>query len=127
MRRRIVKNYVGRSTIGRREVSIRVNKSGLSAGGVQRYAVAVRFTAESSRKASNNGYVAVEIDDEMRRLYFVTASKEEGYKLTASSRNGENTSIAFTVDNIEKWREYIGDYDLKKDTSDGSYYIDLPV
>lgn len=126
MRRRIIKNNVGKSTIGRKEVAIRINKSGLSAIGKQRYAVAVRFTEESAKKASQNGYVAVEIDDETMRLYFVTASKEEGYKLTASTRKGANTSITFTVDNIEGWRRYVGDYDLHKDVSDGTYYIDLP-
>lgn len=126
MRRRIIKNNVGKSTIGRKEVAIRINKSGLSAIGKQRYAVAARFTEESAKKASQNGYVAVEIDDETMRLYFVTASKEEGYKLTASTRKGANTSITFTVDNIEEWRRYVGDYDLHKDVSDGTYYIDLP-
>lgn len=126
MRRRIIKNNVGKSTIGRKEVAIRINKSGLSASGDQRYTVAARFTVDSAKKASKNGYVAVEIDDETRRLYFVTASKEEGYKLTASTRKGANTSITFTVDDIEEWRKYVGDYDFKKDVSDGSYYIDLP-
>lgn len=126
MRRRIIKNNVGKSTVGRKEVAIRINKSGLSASGKQRYTVAARFTADSAKKASKNGYVAVEIDDETRRLYFVTASKEEGYKLTASTRNGANTAITFTVDDIEEWRKYVGDYDFKKDVSDGTYYIDLP-
>lgn len=126
MRRRIVKSYVGRSTIGRKEVAIRVNKSGLSANGTQRYVVAIRFTPDSVRKASNNNYVAIEIDDEQKRLYFVTASKEEGYKLTASTSKRAHTSISFTVDDIEEWRTYIGDYDFKKDISDGTYYIDLP-
>lgn len=126
MRRRIDKHNIGRSTQGRKEVALRINKSGLSAKGEQRYSIAARFAGGSHVKASSNGYVAVEIDDEAHRLYFVTASSSEGYKLTSSSKNGTCMSITFTVEDIDEWKPYVGDYDLKKDVTDGTYYIDLP-
>ena len=126
MSKRIVKNNTGRSALGRKEVALRINKSGLAADGSQRYQVAARFTDDSIVKVSSSGYVAVEIDDEENKLYFVTASSNEGYKLTSSNKNSKFKSISFTVDDIEVWRGFVGDYDLKKDISDGSYYIDLP-
>ena len=127
MRTRISKNYVGRGTAGRKEVSLRINKSGLSADGKQRFVVAVRFTADAAKKASGSGYVAVEIDDETNRLYFVTASPSDGYKLIVSSKNGSAKSITFAVGCIDEWEALVGEYDLKKDVSDNSYYIDIAI
>ena len=127
MRQRIAKNQVGRSGCSRKEVALRINKSGLSADGEQRYVIAVRFTEDSQKKASSSGYIALELDDDTNRLYFVTAKQADGYKLSASGRNSKFKSITFSVNNIESWRPLIGDYDMKKDIADGTYYIDLPA
>ena len=98
------------------------------ADGTQRYAVAARFSGDAAKKASKTEYVVMELDDETNRLYFITASPENGYKLIPTSKNGvsERKTATFTVDNVAEWRGYIGDYDLIKDVSDGTYYIDLP-
>ena len=125
MRKRITKDYVGRGAANRKEVAFRINKSGLSADGKQRFAVAIRFTGEAAKKASANDYVAMEIDDETNRLYFVTATQKDGYKLTASSKNGKCKSVTFAVEIIDEWKPLVGEYDLKKDISDNTYYIDI--
>ena len=125
MRKRIIKDGNGRGTTHRKEVSLRVNKSGLSADGNQRYVIAIRFAESAIKKASSSQYVAVEVDDETNRLYFVTAEQNEGYKLTASGKGAKVKSITFSVRNIESWRPLVGDYDMKKDVSDNTYYIDI--
>lgn len=125
MRHRITKMNTGRSAINRKEVAIRINKSGLSADGEQRFVVAIRFTDNAQKKASSSGYIVVETDDELNRLYFITAKQSEGYKLTASGKNSKFKSITFAVNHIDDWRTLAGDYDMKKDTNDNTYYIDL--
>lgn len=125
MREKIKKNNAGRGAVGRKEVALRINKSGLSADGTQRYVIAVRFTDESYKKASNTEYVLPEIDFDESRLYFVAATREEGYKLTNSSKSGTYKSITFSVNNIAKWKGFVGDYDLLKDRNSGDYYIDF--
>lgn len=89
------------------------------------YAIAARFTPDSVSKVSKTGYVAVEIDREEKRLYFVPENKEEGYKLTASSSGSAKTVITFNVDDIKEWQRYVGEYNLCKDVSSNDYYIDL--
>ena len=125
IRRRIDKNNVGRRT-ERKEVAIRINKAGLTAKGQQRYSVAVRFTSEGAKKASKNDYAAVELDDETNRMYFVTATEIDGFKLSKSSKSGDGKVLTFTAEDKTEWEKYVGDYDLHKDVNDGSYYIDLP-
>lgn len=124
MRERIVKQSVKRGRTDIKEVALRINKSGLNAEGHQRFVVAVRFTDNSYKKVSNTGYVAVEIDRDMSRLYFVPSSNEVGYKLSCS-RGGSFKSITFTVADIDEWRGYVGDYNLLKDVDENVYYIDL--
>ena len=125
MRHRIAKANVGRSTINRKDVALRINKSGLSADGNQRYVVAIRFTDNAYKKASKSEYVVLEIDDEFNRLYFITAEQDEGYKLTASGKNAKFKSITFAVNHIDDWEALVGDYDMKKDINYNTYYIDL--
>ncbi len=125
MRHRITKINTGRSAINRKEVALRINKSGLSADGEQRFVVAIRFTENAQKKASSSGYIVVEVDDELNRLYFITSKQNEGYKLTASGKNAKFKSITFAVNHIDDWRALVGDYDMKKDTNDNTYYIDL--
>ena len=125
MRHKIVKANIGRSASNRKEVALRINKSGLSANGEQRFVVAVRFTENAAKKASGSGYVALELDDDLNRLYFITASQSDGYKLTGSGRATKFKCISFTASNVDEWRDLVGGYDMKKDTTDNSYYIDL--
>lgn len=122
MRRRITKGSIGRSAVGK-EVSVKVIKAGLSVDGTQRWNASIRFLGDSYKKASSGDYVAIEVDDEQKRLYFVTADEKEGFKLSTSSVNCK--TVSFTVNDVTEWEQRIGEYDLKKDISDGSYYIDI--
>ena len=110
----------GRNGTSTKEISLRIHKSGLNATGNQRHVVAIGFHYDSHKKASSTNRVVPEIDWEASRLFFV--SNEQGFKL--SGDKGVKT-ISFTVDDVEKWRAYIGDYDLLKDFESGDYYIDL--
>lgn len=125
MRERISKHHCGKSGSGKKEVTITINKSGLSAKGEVKYAVAVRFAHESVKKISKTGFAAIEIDREMKRLYFVPEDKNEGYRISCPANRASRPVISFTVNNIDEWRGYAGEYDLCKDVSDGSYYVDL--
>lgn len=125
MRYRISKKSAGRGAINRKEVALRINKSGLLAGGEQRYSVVMRFTEEAQKKATSSGFVILEVDTDFNRLYFITANEKDGYKLTASDENAKVKSFSFTPISIDSWRPLIGDYEMKKDVNDNTYYIDL--
>ena len=125
-RERFVKSVVGKGAKRKKEVSIRLNKSGLSADGAQRWVVCARFTPEARPKISSTDWCVPELDREAKRLYFVTATEEEGYKLTASRAVNTYKSISFSVPDVEEWRKFEGLYDLKKDVAENLYYIDLP-
>ncbi len=125
MRIRITKNSVGKSSLNRKEVALRINKSGLSADGKQRYSLAIRFAGESYKKASSSDFVALELDNEENKLFFITANQADGFKLSSSSKNSSWKYIAITIDNVDEWKNRVGDYDLKKDKTENCYYIDL--
>lgn len=125
MRRKITKALKGRATTNRKEVALRINRSGLSAKGLPRYVLAVRFTDESYKKASRTEYVGVEIDDELSRMYFVSSNNIEGYKLSASGKTSKYKSISFSIDDLDEWSDKVGDYDLLKDNNEQLYYIDF--
>jgi len=127
MRYRISKKSAGRGTTNRKEVALRINKAGLLTDGEQRYSVALRFTEEAQKKASSSGFVVLEIDTDFNRLYFLTATEKDGYKLTASKKKKEAKvkSFSFTPSSIDSWRPLVGDYEMKKDVNDNTYYIDL--
>lgn len=125
MRRKITKALKGRATTNRKEVALRINRSGLSAKGLPRYVLAVRFTDESYKKASRTEYVGVEIDDELSRMYFVSSDNIEGYKLSASGKSSKYKSISFSIDNVDEWSDKVGDYDLLKDNNEQLYYIEF--
>lgn len=123
MRERIKKGAAGRNNIGRKEVLIKINKSGLTARGEQRYALAARFADESYKKVSSNGYAAVEIDRELRRIYFVPAEPDEGFKFVGT-KTEHNKSLTFSIRSRDDWEETEGNYYLLKDPKEGTYYID---
>ena len=125
MRRKITKALKGRATTNRKEVALRINRSGLSAKGLPRYVLAVRFTDESYKKASRTEYVGVEIDDELSRMYFVSSDNIEGYKLSASGKSSKYKSISFSIDSVDEWSDKVGDYDLLKDNNEQLYYIEF--
>lgn len=125
MRRKITKALKGRATTNRKEVALRINRSGLSAKGLPRYVLAVRFTDESYKKASRTEYVGVEIDDELSRMYFVSSNNIEGYKLSASGKTSKYKSISFSIEDLDEWADKVGDYDLLKDNNEQLYYIDF--
>lgn len=115
MRQRIEKGVRGHYSYGDKEVR-------LSIQGKQIVQVAIRFANQSWEKVSNTDFVALDIDWDMKQLFFVPANKDDGYKLS-----GEKTvrTAAFTVHDAEAWRPFIGDYVLLKDQASGDYYIDL--
>lgn len=123
MRERISKKASGRNNTGRKEVKIKINKSGLKANGEQRYSLAARFADGSYKKVSDTGYAVVEIDRELHRIYFASADSDEGFKFT-STKSEKNMSITFTIQNREDWEETEGCYFLLKDHEEGLYYID---
>ena len=123
MRERISKKTTGGNNIGRKEVRVKINKSGLSANGNQRYSLAIRFADGSHKKITSKGYVAVEIDKDIRRIYLVSADPDDGFKLTGKDSE-QVKSITFTIYDPEDWRSIEGCYYLLKDPVDGSYYID---
>lgn len=125
MRVPIKKRGAGRSAAKRKEVALRINKSGKTASGKPRYVVAIRFTNESYKKASSTGFVIPEVDFEEGKLYFTSGTEKEGYKLVASGRNSTFKSITFSIDEPIIWKPYISDYDLLKDTESQDYYIDF--
>lgn len=125
MRRRITKNGTGRSTNGRKEVAVSICKSGLSADGRQRYVLSIRFADGAYKKASGSGYVAVEIDDELGRMYFVESNRAEGFKLVKTNDKTSVQYFSFTIKNREEWEGACGEYDLLFDTNERIYYIEF--
>lgn len=112
---------VGRSTI-EKEVLLSVNHAGLTAKGIQRFSLAIRFAGDSWKKASGTEYVLPEIDWDINRLYFTTSNKNQGYKLTGDK---SVRVITVTIYEPEKWKKFTGEYDLLKEIESGDYYIDL--
>ena len=124
----IVKGNAGRkSNIGRKEVVISINKDGLDAKGNERRKIAIRFTNESVKKASQTGFVRVGVDKDTKRIYFSSAQQKDGYQLTTATRKGTPNSVTITVVDIEKWKSYVGEYNMKKDLTNDLYYIDVPA
>ena len=123
MRERINKKTDGRNNPERKEVRVSINKSGLNAAGEQRYVLAIRFADESYKKVSDNGYIVIEIDKDLNRLYFLPAGPDEGFKLTGTKAQ-KARSISFTIYNCDDWTKMEGCYFLLKDPKEGIYYID---
>lgn len=119
-RERIMKSSVGRG-MNRKEVALRVNKSGLNAAGEQRWAIALRFAFDSYKKASDSDWVAVDIDKDEKKLFFITGDSKTGYKLCG---NANVKTITINVVDIDFWNDLVGDYNLFKDIDSGDYYID---
>lgn len=118
----------GRISARRKEVLLKINKSGLFADGSQRHAFAVRFTDESYKKATASDYVRLGLNADKTKMIFWTGSPEKGFKLSRSSRAGRYKSITFSQgvdENISFWKGVEGNYDLLKDVKTGCYYIDL--
>ena len=123
MRERISKKRTGRNNPARKEVKIKINKSGLNADGGQRFSLAARFADDSYKKITGTGYMVVEVARELKRIYFIPASSDDGFKLT-HTKTENNKSITFTIQNHEDWEETQGCYFLLKDHEEGLYYID---
>lgn len=121
----IISKNSSREAASDKEVTIRISKSGLSASKKQRFRVAIRLTIQAAKKVSKSGYVIMGISESTSRMYFLTGTFEKGFKLSESSK--ETRCISFCPTDLDRWRGYVGEYDLHKDVTDGSYYIDLPV
>ena len=121
MRERITKKGTGGHNSGRKEVRIKINRSGKSASGMQRYSIAARFADESYKKITDKSYIVPEIDRELNRIYFLPGEPDEGFKLTGT---GKTKSITFTRHDHNQWEETQGCYFLLKDPKEGTYYID---
>lgn len=108
-----------------KDVTFKVEKSGLKSDGTQRWAGTFRFYNGSEKKISDSGYAAIDIDQEERRVYFVESDATEGWKLVGL---GNVRSLSFTFESAapaHEWVSYEGEYNLLKDTQSGDYYIDL--
>ena len=126
MRYSIEKKAKGRSKEFRKDISLRINRAGCNSNGEPRFVVMIYFVGDACKKASNTNYVVPQLDDEFNRLYFTTSDEKKGYKLTYTNKiNQTNKNIGFSVTDIEEWRRLEGDYDMKKDVIDNTYYIDL--
>ena len=126
-RERFTRRASGRNNTGRKEVKIKIIKAGLNASGEQRYSLAVRFADDSHKKISDTGYVVVERDRDLRRVYFVLADSNEGFKLTSTKTEKKNKSIKLAIQNRKEWEDAEGYYFLLKDPEEGLYYIDYSV
>ncbi len=111
----------GKGTTGK-EVRLSVIGAGLNADGTHRYATSIRFANEAWKKASDTEYVALEIDRDEKRLYFIAGNKTNGFKLV-----GDKTvrTVTFSIHDEHEWDIYKGEYNLLKDVDSGDYYIDL--
>lgn len=121
MRKRISKGTTGRNNTGRKEVRLGVNRAGRTADGSQRYSLVIRFTEDAWKKATDTEYVAVDNDEDLKRLYFVSGNSDEGFKLTGP---GKVKSISFAIQDKTEWEKAKGCYFLLKDSESGDYYID---
>lgn len=93
MRERISKRQTGRNNPARKEVKIKINKSGLNADGEQRFSLAARFADDSYKKISDTGYMVVEIDRELKRIYFLLQILTMASSLQAPSRKTTRASL----------------------------------
>lgn len=122
MRVRIQRGTDGGKGSVEKEVRLSVIRAGLNADGTQRHSTSIRFGNESWKKASDTDYVAVEIDRDEKRLYFVTGNKANGFKLVGSKTV---RTVTFSIHDVQEWNIYKGEYNLLKDVDSGDYYIDL--
>lgn len=79
------------------------------------------FYNKAEKKISSTNFVAVDVDFEESRVYFVETDETEGWKLTA----GNVRELSLTVHDADVWKGYEGHYNLLKDRASGDYYIDL--
>ena len=115
-------NTGSRSSDGKKEVTIKTIKAGLSADGVQRWSVSIRFADGSHKKASNSDYVQVAVSKNSGRMYFWTGDRGNGYKIVGEKKG---KGICFTCYDKEFYESIKGMYDMLKDNNTGTYYIDF--
>ena len=111
-----------------KEVSVRLNRAGLSSSGEEKQAIVFRFYGDSHKKiVNNNDYMVFAIEESLMRVYFKESNPIEGYKVIATNPRAESTSktVAVTITNPAFWEDCIGDYDLHYDRDEKLYYIDL--
>lgn len=110
-----------------KEVTIRLNRSGVYSNGVKRYSVAFRFYENSHKKICvNDEYMVYAIDESSERIYFKESNAIEGYKVCNTNyRNNAITSktVCVAVSDTDFWNGCIGDYDLLYDRNERLYYI----
>lgn len=110
----------------KKDVHLSLNKNGYSKSGKIRYAATIRFRGDSYKKATESDYITLEYDDDLNRLYFLTATEDEGFKLTQSNGKSESKYFSFLADE-DIWRPFTGEYYLLRDVEKNKYYIDLVI
>ena len=111
--------------MGNKEVSVRIHKGHLLQTGKQAYRCLVTFYNEAYKKVSDNDFVAVEIDRELNRLYFVASNNNDGFKLISGENHKEfSKSISFTIYEKAEWNDVVGEYYLLKEKNCPDYFID---
>lgn len=103
-----------------------INKSGKDKDGNQRYAFVGATYNDAHRKLTTTEFVGVSVTEDHERMYFETAVKTDGFKLSRSSTSPESTRFfKFGIEYDPELKRYIGKYNLEFDEKEKLYYISL--
>lgn len=124
---RFTKKSKGRVAVAnKRDFRLYINKSGKDKDGNQRYAYVGATYNNAHRKLTTTEYVGISITEDHERMYFETAVKADGFKLSRSSTSPESTRFfKFGTEYDPELKKYLGEYDLKFDEKEKLYYISL--
>ena len=103
-----------------------INKAGKDKDGNQRYAYVGATYNNAHRKLTTTEYVGISITEDHERMYFETAVKADGFKLSRSSTSPESTRFfKFGTEYDPELKKYLGEYHLEFDEKEKLYYINL--
>ena len=96
-------------------------------GGVKKKSLRYSFSEKAVRMMCGSGLYGMIGFDEKRpeRIYFCSANKNDGYKLTRNSATGTRYQSSFgTQIKYTNPENFIGEYDLEYDALQSAFYID---
>ena len=103
-----------------------VNKSGKDKDGNQRYSFVGATYNNSHIKLTTTEYVGISVTEDHERMYFETAVKTDGFKLSRNSTSPESTRFfKFGVEYDPELEKYVGKYNLEFDEKEKLYFISL--
>jgi hypothetical protein len=86
----------------------------------------ISFSDDAALKiAAKAEFCVFGFDAEKNRVYFAPFASDEGYKLRKSSANRYVISRYLRPGEERVWEARAGGYDLKFDTKNAMYYIDI--